>query len=137
MLRLPPVSCIHVLFAMSTQCDSAICVYNALFSSFIQSSVSFGFVLMYSRSFVYIIQFIELRFYFNQFRQITLKYARSFNTWPCSRKPILTERRNNAEHGSQDELDENEMKNNHAYTESTNWISANERQDEWCDATET
>lgn len=70
------------------------------FSSFIRSSVSFGFVLMYSRSFVYIIiQFIELRFYFNQFRQITLKYARSFNTWPCSRKPILTERRNNAEHG--------------------------------------
>lgn len=136
--------CVCLRFHVYTYCSrcqrNAIRLYVCImlfFSSFIRSSVSFGFVLMYSRSFVYIIQFIELRFYFNQFRQITLKYARSFNTWPCSRKPILTERRNNAEHGSQDELDENEMKNNHAYTESTNWISANERQDEWCDATET
>lgn len=80
--------CVCLRFHVYTYClrcqRNAIRLYVCImlfFSSFIRSSVSFGFVLMYSRSFVYIIiQFIELRFYFNQFRQITLKYARSFNT---------------------------------------------------------
>lgn len=78
MLRLPPVLCIGIVLDVN---NATGCMSDT------HSFCSFFFVrIIYS-----LIRFVLLRLF--QFRQITLNFARSFNTWPCSRKRFSTQKK--------------------------------------------